>query len=222
MQERDYRLLKELALEFVDNENPSIFMAILLKVDRLLLYTIHKARKAKPYLRKVDLRDLYQDAIVGLYNAILKTREDEPGKKIVYWITRYVTNEIAKHNKRTNKVSFPFSVSDIAFQVHLYSSDMPQSGTYIDQIKDKLAENTPVYKNLEAEFTRDRFYKLIEDDVISLEEYAMLTMYFVSGMTYKAIAKQAKCSGATVSRRIESTLHRLRYEFRRRGWECDL
>lgn len=217
--EQDYQLLKELALEFVDNRNPSILIAILLKVDKLLLYTIHKARKSKPYLRKVEIQDLYHDAIVGLYVALLKVKEDEPGSKLIYKITRYVTNEIAKHNRRTNKVAFPFSVADIAFQVHLYSSDMPQSGVYISQIEDRLAEKTPVYKNLESEFTRERFIKLIEEDVISFEEFKMLVMYFVNDMTYKDIAKQIGCSGATVSRKIESVLNRLRYEFRRRGWE---
>lgn len=222
MQERDYRLLKDLALEFIHSRDPAIFIAIVLKVDRLLLYTIHKARKSKPYLRKVELQDLYHDAIVGLYMALLKFKADEPGSKLIYKITRYITNEIAKGNRRTSRVAFPFSVEEVTFQVHLYYSDMPRAGVYTNQIADRLTDRTPVYKNLEMEFTRDRFTKLIEEDVISLEEYEMLTMHCVNDMTYKNIAKQFGISQPTVSRKIENALNRLRYEFRRRGWECSL
>lgn len=222
MHERDYRLLKELALEFVDGKDSSIFLEILLKVDNLLLYTIYKARKSKPYLRKVELQDLYQDAIVGTYKALLKFRKEEPGSKLIYKITRYITNEIAKHYKRTNKVAFPFSVSDIAFQVHLYFSDLPHLEMYINQIENKLVEKTPVYKKLELEFMRDRFTKLIEEDVISPEEYDMLIMHCVNNITYKDIAKLFDTSQPTVSRKIRDALNRIRWEFRRRGWECDL
>lgn len=219
MLERDYQLLKDLALEFVADEKPKIFIAIVLLVEKLLFYTIHEARKAKPYLRKVDLQDLYHDAIIGLYAALLKTKKDEPGSKIIYNIVRYVNNEITKQNKRTNKVAFPFSIGDVAFQVHLYSSDMPQSDVFINQIKDRMVDRISVFKNLESEFTRKRFTQLIEEDVISFEEFRMLTMYFVNDMPYRAIAEEFDTSLATVSRKIKDALNRLRYEFRRRGWE---
>jgi len=219
MWERDYQLLKDLALEFISNRNQSTFIAIVLKVDKFLLYSIYKARLCKPYLKKVELQDLYQDAIVGLYKALLKFKKEEPGSKLLYKIQRYISNEIVLHYKRTDKIVFPFEVAEVVFQVHLYFSDMASQGTYIKQLRDKLSEEILPYKNLEQEFTRERFAKLIEEDVISSEEFMMLTMRFVDDMRYKNIAKQFGCSGATVSRRIESALNRLRYEFRRRGWE---
>ena len=216
--ERDYGQLKDLSLKFVSNRNPKIFIAIALLVDKLLFYTIHEARKAKPYLRKVSMDDLYQDAILGLYAALLKTKQDEPGSKIIYNIVGYVNNAITKQNKRTNQVAFPFSIGDIAFQVHLYASDMPQSRVYISRIEDKLSSNDPVYKNLELESVREKFRLLIEEDVISFEEFRMITMYVVNDMTYKTIAAEFDSSIATVSRRIKNALNRLRYEFRVRGW----
>lgn len=214
-----YQTLKELALEFVWNKDPSTFLKILKKVDRLLLYTIHKDRKGKPYLKKVELQDLYQTAVIGLYKALLKVKEDEPGSKLVYKITRYVGNEIAKNFKKTNRITFPFSIADIAFQVHLYSADMPQSWKHISQIEDKLIEEDVVYKNLEMEFIRERFLKLIEEGVISFEEFEMLNLRFVDGMTYMDMKKHFGASHVTISKKIEDALNRLRYEFRRRGWE---
>jgi len=222
MWERDYQQLKELALEFVDSGSQSIFIAIIQKVDKLLLYTIYKARIAKPYLRRVELQDLYHDAIIGTYHGLLKTKKNEPGSKVLYWITRYVSNELSKHYKPTKRIVFPFEVESVAFQVHLYLSDMAHQETYLNQLKDNLSEEMPVYKNLELEFTRERFAQLIEEDVITTEEFKMLTMYFVNGMTYKTIAKEFDTSLVTVSRKIKNALNRLRYEFRRRSWEGTL
>ena len=217
--EREFRLLKDLSLKFVSSRDPEIFIGAALLVDKLLFYTIHKARRAKPYLRRVEIDDLYQDAILGLYAALLKTKADEPGSKIIYRIVRYVNNEFAKQNRRTNKVAFPFAIGDIAFQVHLYASDMPQSGIFINQIEDRLSFNIPVYKDLESEYVKEKFRLLIEEDVVSFDEFTMITMYIVEGTTYKVIAKEFDMSIATVSRKIKNALNRIRYEFRVRGWE---
>ena len=44
----------------------------------------------------------------------------------------------------------------------------------------------------------------------------------VNNITYKDIAKLFDTSQPTVSRKIRDALNRIRWEFRRRGWECDL
>lgn len=214
-----FQILKELALEFVSSEDPLIFAKILKRVEYLLLYTIHKVRIAKPYLKKVEQQDLYQTAVIGLYRALLKVKEDEPGSKLIYKITRYIGNEIAKDFKRTGKITVPYSISDVAFQVHLYFTDMSQFQAHIRRIEDKLVEDAAVYKNLEMGFIRERFSKLLGEGVISFDEFEMLVMRFVDDMTYKDIAKQFGSSSVTVSKRIEDTLNVLRHEFRRRGWE---
>lgn len=212
-----YQVLKELALEFESSRNPDIFERIVEKVDRLLLQTIYRLRRAKPYLKKVEMQDLYQTSILGLHKALLKVKEDEPGTKLVYKIIRYVGNEIAKFNKTTSKIVFPRSIEDVSFQIHLCSTDRAQDLVY--QIENELTDNTAVYKNLEMEGIRDRFSILVESGVLSFEEFEMLVMRFVDGMKYKDIAKQFGGSYDTVSKRIENVLNRMRYEFRRRGWD---
>ena len=214
-----YQILKDLALEFKSGRDPVIFKKIAERTEWFLIYTIGKAKRVKPYLRRVDIQDLYQIAIIGLHRALLKVKKDEPGSKLLYKIWRYVNNEIAICYKPTYRLAFPFSVSGVALQVYLYFADMSQSEMYISQIEDKLIEKTPVYKDLEQEFTRNRFSKLIEEEVISFEEFEMLTMRFVNDMTYKDIAKQHGIASITVSKKIEDVLNRLRFEFRRRNWE---
>ena len=89
----DYQILKELALEFESSRDPAIFATILIRVEKFLIYTINKAKKAKPYLKRVDKGDLYQISIMGLHKALLKFKKDEPGGKLFYKISRYVNNE---------------------------------------------------------------------------------------------------------------------------------
>ena len=191
----------ELVFRFVYNRDASTFVEILKKVDKLLLYTIYKIRKTRPYLKNVELQDLYQTSILGLHAALLKVKESDSGSKIIYKITRYVANEIIKENKgtQTHKVVTPLEIV----------------------IDDKLIDDIPVYSNLELEFIRERFSKLIEEDIIGFEEFEMLIMHFVNDMTYKDIAKQLGYSNITVSKKIRDILIRLKYEFRKRGWDQD-
>lgn len=218
----NHKYLRDLTTEFRSSNNPATFEEILKIVDKLLLYVIYGARRSKPYLRKVGLQDLYHTAVLGLHQALGTVKDDEPGSKIIYRIVRYVQNEIGKDNKhnRTNKVSFPFSIADISFQVNLHSFDMAHSGKFISQIEKLLiASDSSVCRSLEGEFTRDRFAKLIEEGIITSQEFEMLCMHYVYGMSFTDIAGQMDSTVSTISRKIEKVLNRLRFEFRRRNWE---
>ncbi len=216
-----YEYLKELALIFKESQNQETFMKIVELVNRLLYKLVHKARRSKPYLKRVDIQDLYSTALLGLFKAVLKVKEDQPGIKLISDIVGYVGNEIAKDNKKTNKVTFPFSIAEVALQVHLYSNDMPQSQKYLYQIENKLVDSEPVYKELEMNFLRDRFETLIAEGIISFEEFEMLTMRFVNDMSFEEIAIQMEGSDVNAAAIIESTLNKLRYEFRKRDWDGD-
>jgi len=197
MEEGEHQYLKKLALEYVSFRDPLIFEAIVIKVEKLLMYTISKIRKHLPYFRTVEIQDLYQDAIVGLHKGLLKVKEDEPDTKVLYWIVRNVTDEIVRCNKRVKKSAQPFEKI----------------------VDEELVDNTPVYKDLELAAIRERFWKLMDEDVLSFDEFQMLIMRVIHGMTYKDIAKQFGSTKVTVSKRIKDVLNKLRYEFRRRGWE---
>lgn len=201
MHETDYQLLKELALEFIRTRNPSIFTEIIKKVDRLLLYVVYKARKKRYHLRNVELQDLYHSTIVGLHQALLKVKEDDPGSKIITKIVRYANNEIVKDNKIVR------DSSKLKKKLFALSNE------------DKLVDNTLVYKNLEMEFIRERFLKLIDEGVISFKEFEMITMRFVNDMAYREIAAQFGISRNTTSKMIKNALCKMKNEFIKRDWE---
>jgi len=194
-----HQVLKNLALKFEESGDPFIFAKIERKVHKLLKYIIARVRKSRPYLYNVEFCDLYQTAIIGLHRAIMKVKVDEHGSKLIYNIRRYVVNEIIKDYKDRSKYR-----SIIPFEV---------------AIQQKLVDTEEVYKNLEMEFIRDRFYKLIDDDVISAEEFKLVWMRYVQDISYKDIARQAGCSTGTISRKVRDSLNRIRREFRRRNWE---
>lgn len=199
MSEGEHQYLKGLVLEYIRTKDPAIFKDILIKVDKLLLQTIHRVRWQLPYLRKVEMQDLYQDAVVGCHKGLLKVKSFEPDTKVLYWIVRNVKDELFKCNKRRKEVAFSN-----------YFNEFPPDG---------LVDNTPVYKNHELNVIRDRFWKLIDEEVLSLDEFQMLSMRIVQGMTYGDIAKQFGSTRPTISKKIADLLNRLRYEFRRRNWE---
>ena len=193
-----HQVLKDLALNFDVSGDPVVFVKIILKVHNLLKYQIRRIRRRKPYLCRVDFDDLYQTAVIGLYRAVAKVKVDEPGGKLIYNIRRYVDNEILKDYKDRSscRLTIPFEI-----------------------VQQELVDTTKVYVDLEREFIRDRFYKLIADGVISQEEFDMIHCYYVKDMSYKDIASQVGSSADTISKRVRDALNRIRWEFRRRNWE---
>jgi len=193
-----HQALKDLALKFDESSDPQVFVRVLLKVDKLLKFQIWQIRRRNPHLCEVDFYDLYQTAVIGLYRALAKVREDEPGGKLIYNIRRYIDNEIVKDYKDPSRslVCVPFDV-----------------------VQDELFDTTEVYADLEREFIRDRFEKLIKDGVISQEEFAQVHKHFVEGVSYKDTARRGRHSTGTISKKVRDSLNRLRFEFRRRHWE---
>lgn len=195
----EHQALKNLALSFSVDNDPIGFVKIVLKVDNLLKYTIARIRVIRPHLQRVEYCDLYQTALLGLHRAVLKVKQGEPGGKIVYNIRRYVVNEILKEYKNR-----PVNNTGESFE---------------DIVQRELVDNTKVYANLEAEFIRDRFHKLISAGVISEYEFDILKRHYVDEMSFRNIARQEGCSVGTISKKVGDSLNRLRFEFRRRHWE---
>ncbi|MHA1302500.1 MAG: hypothetical protein ACTSPI_02215 [Candidatus Heimdallarchaeaceae archaeon] len=195
-----HQMLKTAALLYVESRDPAVFLRIINKVDRLLKYNIHRLIYVRPYLRSVEFQDLYQTAIIGLYYAVLKTKEEEPGSKLIYNIVRYISNEVIKKYKGR-----PY--------------DKLSTTSFEQTVAQNLVDTVEVYKDLEIKFNLERIVKLTKEDVISFEELQLLCMRFSQGMTYKNMAIWAGVSRITVTKKVENAVHRLRYEFRRRGWE---
>jgi len=152
-------------------------------------------------------------AIIGLHKAILKVKEEETGGILISRIIFYVGDEISSWSRAPRLK--PFS----SFLDVLNVEEWPPWVMGIwsgGNVKRPYYEST--HGDLESDFIRDRFAKLIEEGALSLEDFDLIVMRVVNGMKYKDIAKQLGCSISGASIRVTAILNRLRYEFRKRGW----
>lgn len=208
-----HQRIKELALEYKDSKSSSIFREILIWTEKLLTGIISRAVRKKPYLEKLEEQDCYHAAILGLHKAILKVKEEEPSGILISRIIFYVDSEVTCWGKPSREK--PLSSLDI-----LDEEEWPPwvMGIWSGG-KAKQFYNEPIYKNLESEFVRDIFKKLIEEKVISFKDFELLIMREVNEMTYEEIAEQVGYSTTGIRRKIKMILDKLRSEFRKRGWE---
>lgn len=208
-----HQRIKELALEYKDSESSSIFREILLWTEKLLTNIISGAVRRKPYLEQLEKQDRYHAAILGLHKAILKVKKEESSGILISRIIFYVDYEVTCWGNPSREK--PLSSLDI-----LNEEEWPPwvkgvwSGGSVKQFYDE-----PVYKNLESEFIRDIFKKLIEEKVISFKDFELLVMREVNEMTYEEIAEQVGYSATGIRRKIKMILDKLRNEFRKRGWD---
>jgi RNA polymerase sigma factor (sigma-70 family) len=165
----------------------------------------------------MEEQDLYHAAIIGLYKAVLKVKEEETEDYLVNGIISSANHEIIKWGKNPREKSFSSSFIEDNIEEWPPWAKGVWSGRRVKQFYDEL-----VYKDLECEFVRDRFKKLVEEGILKEDDFKLLVMKVVENMTYVDIAKKVGDSYSSVIRRVECTLSKLRSEFRKRGWEDDL
>jgi len=209
--------LKDLAIKFRDNEDPYIFQRILQRISQLLGSIVYNIRQKRPQLKRMEEQDLYHAAIIGLYKAVLKVKEEETEDYLVNGIISSANHEIVKWGKNPREKSFSSSFIEDNIEEWPPWAKGVWSGREVKQFYDE-----PVYKDLECEFVRDRFRKLIEEGILKEDDFKLLVMKVVENMTYVDIAKKVGDSYSSVIRRVECTLNKLRSEFRKRGWEDDI
>lgn len=209
-----HQRIKELALEYKSSESSSVFKEILVRAEELLTNIVSRAIRRKPQLKSLEKQDLYHAAVIGLHKAILKARKKEPSGILISRIIFYVDIEISSWSKQPREK--PFSSSRIPMKEEEWP---PWVKGFWSSRSAKQFYDKPVYENLESEFIRDMFKKLIEEKVLSLKDFEMLVMREVNEMTYKEIAEQIGYSETGTRRKIKVILSKLRSEFRKRGWE---
>jgi len=98
-------------------------------------------------------------------------------------------------------------------------SETVKKKAYYSVFKSGVVSEELIYRDLESEFLKERYQKLIRDGVISSEEFDLLVMRFVDEMTYKDIAEKVNHTYTWVSTKINNSLNRIRWELRRQGLE---
>jgi len=205
--------LKELALQYQSSKDPTIFKKILLRMDRLLLSIARRAIIKKSIKKEVE-QDVYHATVLGLYKAILKVQEDEPENILVSKIIFYANSEINSWNKEPKEKSF----SSLSIEGDMEEWPPWTRGVWSGGEVKKFYSD-PNLDNLERESIWVRLGKLVEEEVLTAEEYDLIVMKFVKNMSYKNISVKMRCREETISRKIQKVLNRLGFEFRKRGWK---
>ncbi|MHA1288431.1 MAG: hypothetical protein ACTSPB_13590 [Candidatus Thorarchaeota archaeon] len=190
IQEVPKTVLKELALKYQEDRDGETFERILCRVDNLLLYVVHTLRRKWSQLQLEDIRDLYQTATIGLYNALLTVRIEETPDKVIARIIAYVKSEIRK--------GFPRPTISSRCGIESFSS-------------------LPVYHQLECECLREVFQSLIDQEIVSDEDFNFLRLRYVYGLPFADIARTTPLHMETVKRRVYDVTNRIRHQLRLRG-----
>lgn len=196
------KILVDLVTKYREKRDPVIFSKILEETDKLLLNTVYKCIKKWPYLRRVELQDLYQTAILGLYKAIsgvhiykrkiVRKKEDKPIARIVGYVKAEIKQVYSNYNRRVLGSSV---------------------------LEDKCVFEESVSKNLEHEDYMRKLNEYVKSGIVTEQDYSILVRHFADEMTYKIIGEQERLSRAAICVRVKKAIAKLRRAFKRDGIE---
>lgn len=173
-------------------ESGKLFGEILARVDLLILKTIHKMRRSEHYLMRVEFEDLYQTGILGLHNAMITMRVDNPDEKVIPRIIAYVKSTIRTKFKYARK---EFSTAD------KYTFEKVRS--YNDN-------------NTNLLIFRDLLTDLYKSDYINDLDLDLIHQRFTLRHTYVQIGKHYGICGMAAYLRVKKLLDFIRIQYNKR------
>lgn len=177
-----YIVLKELVVRYQQTNDPVIFAKILKRMDRLLLNTVYKFAKQNEHLRKIDARELYHTAIVGMGYAIRTSKENETGDKIVIRILEYIEHQFKRFYPKPKEPGVP----------------PPVEYEYREERLDDVID------------AHELFPRWLKQGVISEKDYKLLLGKFGEGKTFKVMAAELGMRPITAKVHVRRILKKLR------------
>jgi RNA polymerase sigma factor (sigma-70 family) len=169
--------LKRLILDYKDTNDERMFSEILVHVDKLLLFFIHKLRRDYKYLNSVDTEDLYHTAIIAVHKAI-KSYPD-------YMEPRYIPCRIRAYMISEYDDDFKY----VQEEVHMGDMNLDDLN-FENRLKTNVINTTVMdYEAL--------LRSLSPDDAFLFENI------FVGTKTMKAIGKERGCDFRTIRSRYK-------------------
>jgi hypothetical protein len=186
-------VLKGLILQYKQSKDSEVFEQILSRVDKLIEYEVFLLRQKCPHLRREDKQDLYQTAILGLYTAINYVNEEDSPSIVPAKLVVYMKAEIKK--------TYPNAIITCGSPEDL---EVPEKGAF-DEVE---------YNEI-----REVLDGLVNRGIIEKRDLDFLEMKFSLELTLKEISKLSSphVTEECVRRRIQKTLNKIRYEFRKTG-----
>lgn len=195
-------IIRELVTEYQQTHSGVVFSKILKRVDKLLLKTIHIHAKRRPHLLKVDLRDLYHSAIVGLGRAALTAKDNETGNKLIARIIAYVKCEL-NNNYPLNSIK----------RFCTFISFDGVSNFYTPKYRE-IQTLEAIETNAELSLFRDEYAGMLYHNYISVEDLLIVGMRYGQSMQYKEIAKVINTSEQNARERAIRILKKVQEWFK--------
>lgn len=189
-------VIKELVLEYRENPDPALFEKILYKVDNLVLKVVNVSRTVCPHLLNEDIDDIYEAAIIGLYNA-LRTVKKEESSGITY--ARLIAYMRCSIKKEFPQKSLP--------DLYLSSQIKSQMGRPVEHLE------------LEFEFISEILQDLVAKEVIAQQDLDLVLDRYLQGADCKDLAIKYQCSVSKIRKQLKDILQIVRHQLRMRGIE---
>lgn len=191
-------VIQELALQYRNSASTELFERILVRVDNLVLSVVHKCLSIYPHLLLEDLDDVYNVALIGLHNGLLKVKETETIDQTIARLIAYIKCAI--------KVEFPYK-------------PLPEAYIRTQNQVDLTDPGDSVFSELEYEFIQEALQHLVDEDILTQKELDLVNLRYRDDLSCGLIAKHLETTEGTVRKHVQDALLRIQQQFRFRGIE---
>jgi RNA polymerase sigma factor (sigma-70 family) len=184
--------------EFQRTREPWYWHKVLARVNKLMMKMIWQERKRYKELEEVENQDLYQIAVIALYDALLKF---DFKKGSLHYFPRYLQGYIRNGIKvviREQRRYVPCGISAALFE------DYKQSCETARVQKEWIIKRFIVAQVVEG---------MIKQGKLKREHWDMFVMRYEMDMTYKEIAEKARKSKTWIIHVVVRTEKQLRKKF---------
>ncbi len=186
----DQLVLKEWMLEYRETQDPVVFCKILATVDGFIIGRSNMLKAKLPHLLvNEDPQELYQLAIIALYKACNSMREHTKDSDMRPRITAYIKEEFKNTFRKSRR------------EKNLSSLPIPFESPISDE---------SIFENLAVTEFVEQISKLVQDEILSIEDFNLVCAYHAFNRTYTDISAQHRTTTTIIKTKIEKALQILK------------
>lgn len=193
---KDYSIVecKNLILEYQSTRNEETFKLILLKLDKYLLYLIHKFRSRYPHLKREEMQELYHIAVLGLHQGVLSLPKNWFPEKIFLWVGSYI--------KAAFKRSFNYKRHEFSLEQKIVQSNENRDEyiSYLENAREKYDSN----------LNQINLKLILSSDILNKEEKKYIELKYYKNFTLEDMSKELNLSKGAICKKLQKIIQKLR------------
>lgn len=205
MWEQFLESLLNLILQYKLSGDDEILYEILKRLNGWIITIITMMKKRWRYLESVELRELFQTAVVGVLVMISRLPKDETSVKLAQRAKAYIVAEI---RKTYGNYWFEIPISQLFEEYEDVETGLAQNSSsrylfvkpYCDDVEEFYAKD--FYENL--------YLKLVRLGIITDREFRCLSFCYIDGLPHKQIAQNEKISRTRIVQIIKEARQKIR------------